>query len=119
LIVGIAAIAMPVAASVYVPAKTAFNEQQDYLDRHIGIDTVAASRTDPKVGKGGHAARHGVRRQDDYYERRRQHWERRLDTRLDEEENGDNNSADEGDDRQQDIYDRRREYYRDRLDEDW
>jgi hypothetical protein len=124
-IVGIAAIAMPVAARVYLPAKAAVNEQRVRLDQHIGNHNEAVTKDgkEPIASKRCPTVRQGARRlQDDYYERRRQHWERRLDNRLDEEENGDENDndfADEDVDKQQDVYERRREYYRDRLDEDW
>ena len=129
LIIGIAVVAIPVAARVSGPAQAGVNEQDKYLGHQNGNhhdDAVAREskdKKDPKVRKGDPAARPGIKRpQDDYYQRRRQHWERRLDNRLDDEEIGDDNDDDfaaDDSDRQQDVYERRREYFRDRLDEDW
>jgi len=126
LIVGIAAITIPVMARVYLPAKAVVDEQPEYLDQHFGNQGDKAEfkeskvKVDPKARAEDHAAGSRVKRvQDDYYERRRQHWERRLDNRLDDEEIGDDSDSDVDIDRQQDVYERRREYYRERLDEDW
>ena len=123
LIIGMAAITIPVAARSYIPAKAIFNEWDECLGQHIGNHHKDADakdskdEKDPKASKEDRTVGSGVgRRQDDYYERRRQHWEKRLDNRLDDEEIGDDND-DEFDD--EDVYERRREYYRDRLDEDW
>jgi len=128
LLIGIAAVAIPIAASVYTPEKAAVMGTNEHLYHENGIHNDATDANDNKsrkisdAGKVGHPVGSSVRQpQDDYYERRRQHWEKRLDNRLEhrdeylDEENGDDNDDDFGDD---DI-DRRREYYRDRLDEDW
>ena len=128
LIICIAAVAIPIAASVYTPEKAAVMGTNEHLYYQNGIHNDAADANDTKNKKISDAGKVGrpvgssvMRPQDDYYERRRQHWEKRLDNRLEhrdeylDEENGDDNDDDFGDD---DI-DRRREYYRDRLDEDW
>ena len=129
LIIGISAIAIPVAALVCVTAKAGVYEHQAHLDLQAGKENDHAEakdskdKKDSKAAKDSHAAGPSIKSlQDDYYERRRQHWENRLDNRLDDEEIDDDNDDDfasDDNDGQQDVYERRREYYRDRLDEDW
>jgi hypothetical protein len=136
LLISVAAIAIPIASRVSSTAKAVVKERQDYLDRQNTADNEAA------VGEGV------AHPQDDYYERRREYWDKRIERKLDRHEeyldeqtlddkddadvkdSKDNKAgkddADEEDDsvdqdvkRQEDEIERRREYWRKRLDRDW
>src|SRR5688572_11568925 len=89
LFVGGAAFAMPIANSVRLTAMAIVNERQVDLDpqatEHHEEDSRAA------VGPGT------VHNQD-YYDRRREYWEKRVERRLDEEDIDDNDDAEDAKD---------------------
>jgi hypothetical protein len=134
LIIGMTAIAIPIAARFSPTALAIINEQQEYLGqetRNNNEDRVANHSNSSKAGVG-----QGIERPQDYYDRRRQYWEDRVDRRLEreDEETGDEedakdskdskDAADEDDaddpvDKEQDIYERRREYWRQRVEREW
>jgi hypothetical protein len=108
LIIGVAAIGLPIAARVGPkhsrPSKAA-----------VGVGTA-------------------LLQDDDYYDRRREYWEKRIERDLDDEEGDDDNdednkatkdskkAADNEDDENDDVereIERRREYWQKRLDRDW
>ena len=144
LIIGVAAIATPVASRVSSTAKAVGAERQDSLEQTAAANEDAYTKysKDSKAVVGPVVARP----QDDYYERRREYWdkriERRLDRReeyLDEQTQDDDKDADAkdskakakdskdaaddedyaDDDNVDKEIDRRREYWRKRLDKDW
>jgi len=132
LIIGLAAVALPITANVGNGPKAVIHQSQEYVAtqtrRYLDVHVVTAkSRV-----KGGTV------RPQDYYDRRREYWERRMDRRLEEsdeymdEEDGDKNdkadskdskaeddSADSEADREEEYIERRREYWQRRLDRDW
>jgi hypothetical protein len=145
LIIGAAAIAIPIAARVSPTETAVVTERQDYLDHQTTADNDSK---DAKAGKDSKAAvgEGVVRQQDDYYDRRREYWEKRVERRLDEEymdeqtvddNNADSTTKDKKDSKnaaddeadadivdkdveaEQDIYERRREYWRQRLEREW
>ena len=135
LIICVAAIAIPIAARVS-PTQTAVDEPQ-LLNAHeqvVAYNEVA--ETDhPRISKAG--IPHRVAPPQDYYDRRREYWEERMERRADylEQEDGDDDEDaadtadskdsaaedDEGDSMgdEEEMLERRREYWRDRLDRDW
>jgi hypothetical protein len=115
------------------------------LWRIVLISCVAAiaipisGRVGPRHSKTGKTAVSvGIARlqdDDDYYDRRREYWEKRVERELDDEEGDDDDGEtkdskdkdskkaaddedDENDNADQEI-ERRREYWRKRLDRDW
>jgi hypothetical protein len=150
LIFGVAAIAIPSAARVSPTAIAVARERQDHLAQ---LTSNANEDADAKHSKAKHskdkaAAGLGVARQDDdYYDKRREYWEKRVERRLDRreeylnEQTGDDDDAkdskagkdkkdskadkddadDEDDsvDQEHDELERRREYWRKRLEKDW
>ena len=136
LIIGAAAIAIPIAVRVSPPAIAADKEQQGYLNHQTTAHNEDAYAKHTEVSKA--AVGPGVAAlQDDYYDRRREYWEKRVERRLDDEdldETVDDNDADakdskadkdDGDDEDDSVdqeverIERRREYWRQRLDKDW
>ena len=138
LIIGVAAIAIGIAARVRATGRAVVNQRHENLAQ----PTAGDSEDHAKRSKDSEAAvGPGVGRpQDDYYERRREYWdkriERRLDRReeyLDEQTRDDKDDADAKDKDSKDAADdeddeddnvekeveRRREYWRKRLDKDW
>jgi hypothetical protein len=149
LIIGVAAIAIPIAipiaARVSPTAKAVVKERQDYLDQKTTThneDAYAKHSKDRKAAVGLGVAQP----QDDYYDRRREYWDKRIERRLDRREEylgeqtvDDNKDADAKDSKaakdknskdavdDEDYADddvdkeveRRREYWRKRLDRDW
>ena len=138
LIIGLAAIAIPVTARVSTTAIAGVNERHEQMTGQTANDEGDAgakhgSYSKAAVGKGV------ARPQDDYYDRRRQYWEKRVDSRLEyrdkylDEQTGDkdddadaeDNKAGKDDDeddtvdQEHDVYERRREYWRQRLDKEW
>jgi len=145
---GIAAIAIPIAAHVGVSTKRAVNEHPGHSSQLIGNKNEGAA-----VKRGSTQAKavvaHGVVPPQDYYDRRREYWEKRLERNLEYEdeygeEPGDDvdkadakdskeskdskkdkeskkASKDEDDevDQEAEMYERRREYWRERLDDEW
>ena len=118
LIIGVAAIAIPITARVSSTARAVHKERQDYLVVQTSVDKEEAA-----VGEGV------ARQDDDYYDRRRRYWEKRVERELDDEDLDDqtvedndadarDSKADEEDDVDQEI-ERRREYWRQRLDKEW
>jgi hypothetical protein len=143
--IGVAAIAIPVASRVSSTAKAVVEERQDYLEQK-----TAASNEDAytKYSKGSEAVvgPRVARPQDDYYDRRREYWDKRIERRLesreeylDEQTKEDNDAdakdskaakdkdskdaADDEDYADDDNVDkeieRRREYWRQRLEKEW
>lgn len=143
--IGIAAIAIPIAAHVGVSTISVLNEQQthpsqQFVNKNEGTD-VKRSSNDAK------AVDHGVGSRQDYYDRRREYWEKRVERRLEyedaygEEPGDDAAKADAKDsketkkekdskaskkdddedeiDQEAEMYERRREYWRERLDDEW
>jgi hypothetical protein len=147
LLISVAAIAIPIASRVSSTAKALAKERPDYLAHQTTAGNehaYAKHRNDSKAAAGEGVARP----QDDYYERRREYWDKRIERKLDRheeyldeqtlddkdnadaKESKDNKAgkddADEEDDsvdqdvkRQEDEIERRREYWRKRLDKDW
>ena len=143
LIIAVAAIAIPIAARISPTARAVAKERQDYLGQLTTGDNEDA---DAKHSKDKAAA--GLRQDDDYYERRREYWEKRVERRLDRreeylnEQTGDDDEdakdskagkdkkdskadKDDGDDEDDSVdhegdeIERRREYWRKRLEKDW
>ena len=145
LIIGMAGIAILIAARVSPTAKAVVKERQDYLDQKTTAhneDAYAKHSKDSKAAVGLGVARP----QDDYYDRRREYWDRRVERRLDRREEyldeqtvDDNKDADAKDSKaakdkdskdavdDEDYADddvdkeieKRREYWRQRLEKDW
>jgi len=100
------------------------------------IAVPIAARVGPKHSKPSKAAVNvgiALLQDDDYYDRRREYWEKRIERELDDEDADDDDGetrdskdskkaaddeADEHDDVEREI-ERRREYWRKRLDRDW
>ncbi len=139
LIIGVAAIAIPIASRVSPTAIAVVKERLDYLDQQTTADNEDADASkDSKAAVGPGVAAP----QDDYYERRRQYWEKRVERRLDDEDldeqTGDDKDVDnkdkkaakdkdskdaaddeeDGDDVDKEI-ERRRDYWRKRVEKDW
>jgi len=149
LIIGMAGIAILIAARVSPTAKAVVKERQDYLDQKTTAhneDAYAKHSKDSKAAVGLGVARP----QDDYYDRRREYWDKRIERRLDrreeylDEQTGDDKedadvkdskdskaakdkdskdaAADEDyadDDNVDKEIERRREYWRQRLEKEW
>jgi len=135
LIVAVAVIAIPIAARVS-PTQTEFVEPAQ-----VNLYQPTAAHTDVVVT--AHYSKTRVDRSvtppQDYYDRRREYWEERMERRADylEQEDGDDEDTaksddskdskdsasdeDEGDsmDQEEELIERRREYWRERLDRDW
>jgi hypothetical protein len=129
----VAAIGLPIAPRVVPTATAVVNEQQDRLHQQITVGDLAAETKDSKHSKTP-AGESAALLQDDYYDRRREYWEKRLERDLDDEEDSDDNdednkatkdskkAADDEDDENDDVeqeIERRREYWQKRLDKDW
>ena len=148
LIIGMAGIAILIAARVSPTAKAVVKERQDYLDQKTTArneDAYAKHSKDSKAAVGLGVARP----QDDYYDRRREYWDKRIERRLDrreeylDEQTGDDkedadvkdskdskaakdkdskDAVDDEDYADDDVdkeIERRREYWRKRVDRDW
>jgi len=148
LIIGMAGIAILIAARVSPTAKAVVKERQDYLDQKTTArneDAYAKHSKDSKAAVGLGVARP----QDDYYDRRREYWDKRIERRLDrreeylDEQTGDDkedadvkdskdskaakdkdskdavDDEDYADDNVDKEIERRREYWRQRLEKDW
>jgi hypothetical protein len=148
LIIGMAGIAILIAARVSSTAKAVVKERQDYLDQKTTArneDAYAKHSKDSKAAVGLGVARP----QDDYYDRRREYWDKRIERRLDrreeylDEQTGDDkedadvkdskdskaakdkdskdavDDEDYADDNVDKEIERRREYWRQRLEKDW
>jgi len=147
LIIGMAGIAILIAARVSPTAKAVVKERHDYLDQKTTAhneDAYAKHSKDSKAAVGLGVARP----QDDYYDRRREYWDKRIERRLEsreeylDEQTVDDNDADAKDSKDskatkdknskdsvddEDFADdnvdkeieRRREYWRQRLEKDW
>ena len=84
LIIGVAVVGMAITARVSSSATAVVNERQDYpVQQTAAVNDSNAAKVSKEnraaVGKGI------VRQQDDYYDRRREYWEKRVERRLDEE----------------------------------
>ena len=130
LIVAAAAIAIPIANGVRPTARAAAMEQQDYLNHQTTAHVEGAFANTRVVVDPGIAA------PQDYYDRRREYWEKRVERRLDEED-GDDESGDDkedadakdnkagkddGDDEEDQVeqeIEQRRDYWRKRVERDW
>ena len=132
LFVGGAVFAMPIATRVGPDAIAVVNERQHDLDHQTTVhheDAYSKHSEESKVVLGPGVAAP----QDDYYDRRRQYWEKRIERELDEEDGDDNDDEDakdnnagkDNDDDDEDVDDvdqeleRRREYWRRRVDKGW
>ena len=142
LIISVAAIAIPIAARVSPTATAIVNQGHENLaqpNTNGNEDANANHIKDSKAAVGEGVAWW----QDDYYDRRREYWEKRVERRLDREEDLDDNDADakdsksgedkkdakadkdDGDDeddsfdQEEERIERRREYWRQRLDKEW
>jgi len=148
LIIGMAGIAILIAARVSPTAKAVVKERQDYLDQKTTArneDAYAKHSKDSKAAVGLGVARP----QDDYYDRRREYWDKRIERRLDrreeylDEQTGDDkedadvkdskdskaakdkdskdavDDEDYADDNVDKEIERRREYWRQRLEKEW
>jgi hypothetical protein len=134
LIICVAAIAIPIAARVS-PTQTEFVEPaqvNQYQPTTVAYTTeVAETPLASKTGVG-----HRATPPQDYYDRRREYWEDRMERRadyLEQEDGNDEDSADSKDsedsagsdddegsmDEEEEMIEKRREYWRDRLDRDW
>ena len=99
LIIGVAAIAIPIAARVRVATKAQVNEQEDYWARRV------ERRLD---------------RRQEYLDRQTGDDKDDADTKdaADDEDDADD-TVDKDVKAQQDIYERRREYWRQRVEKEW
>ena len=142
LFVSVAAIAIPMAASVEPVTMTVVKQREMHPEQQATNVNEDAAAIHDKDGKPAVVGR-GVAWQQDYYDRRREYWEDRIDRRLDDEEfddeTGDDKDSDskkdskaakddkankddsaESDlDQEEEFIERRREYWRDRLDREW
>jgi hypothetical protein len=124
LIIGLAAVAIPIMANAGRNTSTAISKLQADPAKHAANDHGIAIAA---LGKG-------LVHPQDYYDRRREYWEKRLERDLDDsDEHGDDDSADKEDskadkdeakdddstDKEEDSIERRREYWRERLDKEW
>ena len=133
LVIGIAAIAIPIAARVS-PTQTEFvMERTAPVYQQIADNIEIAETSHTNNSKAG--VSHRVTPPQDYYDRRREYWEDRMEGRadyLEQEDGNDEDSAgsedgkdssddDAGDsmDEEEEMIEKRREYWRDRLDRDW
>ena len=134
LIIGMAAIAIPIAARVS-PTQTEFvMERTDHVGQQNAAYNEIAKTIQTNHSKAG--VSHRVAPPQDYYDRRREYWEDRMEGRadyLEQEDGNDEDSADSKDsedsatgdddegsmDEEEELIERRREYWRDRLDRDW
>ena len=140
--VSVAAIAIPMAASVEPVTMTVVKQREMHPEQQATNVNEDAAAIHDKDGKPAVVGR-GVAWQQDYYDRRREYWEDRIDRRLDDEEfddeTGDDKDSDskkdskaakddkankddsaESDlDQEEEFIERRREYWRDRLDREW
>jgi hypothetical protein len=145
LIIGVAAIAIPIAARVSPTAIAVVEERQQANADNEEADAKHSKDNKAAVGEG--VARP---QDDDYYDRRRRYWEKRVERRLDDEnldeQTGDDDedadakdsksakdkdknkdkdskaAADDEDDADDNVdreIERRREYWRKRLDREW
>jgi hypothetical protein len=130
LIIGLAAVALPITANVGNGPKAVIHQSKEYFAKQSAkINHESTAKT---------VVNAGIVRPQDYYDRRREYWEKRMDRRLEEsdeymdEEDGDKNdkadskdskeeddSADSDADREEEALERRREYWQRRLDRDW
>ena len=139
LIIGVAAIAIPIAARVSPTAIAVVKERQDYLAQQTTADNEDADDThskakhskDSKAAVGPSVALP----QDLLYDRRSQYWDQRVLRRLDslDEDDNDADAKDSKADKDrlemtkifrsirisEDELERRREYWSRRLDKDW
>ena len=133
LIVGVAAIAIPLAARVSATGIAVVNQlAQPTVNDNEEADARHSKDSKAAVGPGV------ARLQDDYYDRRREYWERRVERRLDhheeymdehpgddkDDEDAKDSKADKDDDedemdRHEEEIERRRDYWRKRLDDEW
>lgn len=95
--ISIAAIAIPIAAHVGVSTIREVNEHQTHSSQQFGNKVKGTV-----VKRGSTQAKtvvaHGVVRPQDYYDRRREYWEKRLERNLEyEDEFGDDESGDDAD----------------------
>ena len=92
-IIGVTAIAIPIAARVSPTATAVDKQQQASTDQQI---TAQDEAVHANHSKGSHTVfGPGVARlQDDYYDRRREYWERRVERRLDREDLDDDDDED-------------------------
>ncbi|HTH37667.1 MAG TPA: hypothetical protein VL572_06860 [Pyrinomonadaceae bacterium] len=142
LFVSVAAIAIPMAASVEPVTMTVVKQREMHPEQQATNVNEDAAAIHDKDGKPAVFGR-GVAWRQDYYDRRREYWEDRIDRRLDDEEfddeTGDDKDSDskkdskaakddkankddsaESDlDQEEEFIERRREYWRDRLDREW
>ncbi len=126
LIIGLAAVVIPITANVGGSKDPVIKERQASVAKQTANEN--ARRTEAKTPT----------RPQDYYDRRREYWEKRMDRRLEEsdeymdEEDGDksdkaedkdakneDDSADKDVDHEEEAIERRREYWRQRLDKEW
>jgi len=144
LIIGVAAIAIGIAAHVRATGIPVVNPPHENLAQ----PTAGDNEDNAKHSKVGTAVGRAVGRpQDDYYDRRREYWDKRVERRLDRREEyldeqtrddkddagaKDKDSKDAADDEDdsddvvdkdvrasEDSIERRREYWRKRLDKEW
>ena len=154
LVIGFAAIAIPVAARVSSGRVAAVDDGPVFPEQRSGlvIDLAAKNRSDKNYSRAGKnrgdrepgTVTSGGKLPQDYYDRRREYWEKRVERRLeesdefdDEEDSKDSkdskdkkdSKADKDDDEddevdkevqdREELYERRRERWRQTLDEDW
>jgi hypothetical protein len=136
LIIAVVVIAIPIAARVN-PTQTALVENREakvykQADPKTEVGTIA------RTGNSKAGIKHTVTPPQDYYDRRRQYWEERMERRadyLEQEDGNDEDSADSADNKNEDsaaeddegdsvdseeeLIERRREYWQQRLDRDW
>lgn len=144
LIIGVASIGIGIAARVRATGIAVVNQRHE----NSAQPTANENEDNAKPGRESTTAiRRGVGRpQDDYYERRREYWDKRVERRLDRREEyldeqtrdddkdadakdskatkdkDSKNAADDEDYADDDVdkeLERRREYWRKRLDKDW
>ena len=138
LFVGVAAVAIPMAASVDADTIAVVKQRQIQAEQQAANANEGPAAIRNKYSKPGVVGR-GVAWRQDYYDRRRKYWEDRIDRELDDEEFDDedkdadskdkkdskaakddkDDSAESDLDQEEELIERRREYWRDRLDREW
>ncbi len=144
LFVGVAAVVIPMAASADPDTIAVVKHRQIHPEQQVAKANEGPAAIRNKYSKPGVVGR-GIAWRQDYYDRRREYWEDRIDRELDDEEfddeTGDDKDADSKDkkdskaakddkakkddsaesdiDQEEELIERRREYWRDRLDREW
>ena len=134
LIIAVVVIAIPIAARVSPTQPVLVVDRQAKVYHQTAAYSEVAKTAPINNSKAG--VGHRAAPPQDYYDRRREYWEDRMEGRadyLEQEDGNDEDSADSKDsedsakgdddegsvDEEEEMIEKRREYWRDRLDRDW